>query len=849
MSKFKIFHLILGVILTTGLSISGALLLQPKNIIDENLGSRTSNSWLVRNGSYLEVTKPSGYDVLIKGTNKYLNFNTTVGSSGYGFRDNGGVMEFKSSGGSWVQFATSTLSLSALSATAPLVYTTATATAVFSITQSGVGTDGYLDSTDWNTFNNKWDGLSDMALATGNVYVGDGSNNPTATSSIYIDSNGNVGISSTTPQEKLSVEGNVYIDGIGTSTEWNVTGKKLTVDGDRIYHGVGFLTDGMSEDKQDISLRTSAGDVYLDVEKTGGGDVEYIFDQIEYDLDCTTGGGAGGKATVQLTEGTATAPVRNYIYAVKSGSTAILNASTTLPDGSGGFVWVGIAVIQSDTEVDSDGGLLFQRTNEALKHDGRGKVSEMAEKLRFLGPEYLNGVDQTLTISASSTARDPVVLTTNTGQVYQLHRNDWSAYDVSTDGIFVANAGGAGALTKYQKITDLNQAFEITDGTTIANNNRYILTIWCAMNSASQQKCFVNLPTGTYTSDENALADVSNKAVTTIPAEFKTTGFLLAKVVLKYTSASNGTITNLSGGTAVQDLRGLAVGFNLGGAGGSDQTSFADNIFSIFDNGDATRIIAFEASGISAGTTRTLTVQDGNGTLAYINNQTFTGTTVTTNLTVSATTTFNGIAYKFPATDGSNGQLLTTNGAGQLTWTAAGAGDVTDVYDCASGDCNQMTMGAGEYLDASSGRLTAPNGASGYTNNTGDMFIDTTSGQLRYGNGSGTTTLSGTMTSCYPFASSTAIVSGLIRGVGSKGVGITVVSHNAKVGDGTTLVINLSDGTADMNSITASTTRNNIAVSSNTTWNAYEDIEVQFGTNTGGVTNGDYCINYRITED
>jgi hypothetical protein len=41
----------------------------------------------------------------IYGSNGYLNFGTTLGSTGYGIRDNSGVMEFKDSGGSWTTFA------------------------------------------------------------------------------------------------------------------------------------------------------------------------------------------------------------------------------------------------------------------------------------------------------------------------------------------------------------------------------------------------------------------------------------------------------------------------------------------------------------------------------------------------------------------------------------------------------------------------------------------------------------------------------------------------------------------------------------------------------------------------
>jgi hypothetical protein len=58
----------------------------------------------------------------------------------------------------------------ALSASAPLQYNSGTG--VFTITQSGTGADGYLSSTDWNTFNNKLSGT----LTSGNIFVGNESN-------------------------------------------------------------------------------------------------------------------------------------------------------------------------------------------------------------------------------------------------------------------------------------------------------------------------------------------------------------------------------------------------------------------------------------------------------------------------------------------------------------------------------------------------------------------------------------------------------------------------------------------------------------------------------------------------
>jgi trimeric autotransporter adhesin len=58
----------------------------------------------------------------------------------------------------------------AVSATAPLTYSSATG--VFGINQSGTSTDGYLSSTDWNTFNNKLT----PALTSGYIFVGNVSN-------------------------------------------------------------------------------------------------------------------------------------------------------------------------------------------------------------------------------------------------------------------------------------------------------------------------------------------------------------------------------------------------------------------------------------------------------------------------------------------------------------------------------------------------------------------------------------------------------------------------------------------------------------------------------------------------
>lgn len=64
--------------------------------------------WVERFSSYLETAWSGGRDILINGTNKYLNFGSISGSTGYGFRDAAGQMQFKHSGGSWADIGSGT---------------------------------------------------------------------------------------------------------------------------------------------------------------------------------------------------------------------------------------------------------------------------------------------------------------------------------------------------------------------------------------------------------------------------------------------------------------------------------------------------------------------------------------------------------------------------------------------------------------------------------------------------------------------------------------------------------------------------------------------------------------------
>ena len=89
----------------------------------------------------------------------------------------------------------------------------------------------------------------------------------------------------------------------------------------------------------------------------------------------------------------------------------------------------------------------------------------------------------------------------------------------------------------------------------------------------------------------------------------------------KLAVGTNGYVLTLAGGVPTWAAAG-------GGGGGS---TFADNAFQVYDSVDTSKILAFEVSGVTTATTRTLTIPDASGTLVLNNN-----TATLTNKTLTA---------------------------------------------------------------------------------------------------------------------------------------------------------------------------------------------------------------------
>lgn len=400
-------------------------------------------------------------------------------------------------------------------------------------------------------------------------------------------------------------------DIVGTSDTQTLTGKTINADNNTITNiGLAqFDTDvgdafsflnGTALDTPDVTVTSDGATITLSLEADGGGDIRYQFSDGIHTHDCTP------TATIALNAGSDASPQINYIY--------ILQSNKTLTVSTSGFPSaehspVAEVLCQSAASLQTDGAYkVHVWTDHTSGSDGQGHLSHVNHWIRDQNATWEDGVELTPTITTNGGSEDNVDIATSIGEILQLHEHAFPAFDTSTGSeVYVVNHN-SGA---YTKITDLQDADEDDAGNAISNNRYTSLVLWGVVNEdAADCKLMLNFPSAFYTSEADALADSSRFANYNIPAAFKGVGFLIARLTLRYQSASSGTWTV----TENLDLRGQFPSLTAGG-NIAPSTEFADNVFRIFDESDTSKELAFQLSGVATATTRTWTVPDADGTV------------------------------------------------------------------------------------------------------------------------------------------------------------------------------------------------------------------------------------------
>lgn len=382
--------------------------------------------------------------------------------------------------------------------------------------------------------------------------------------------------------------------------------------------------DGTCIEKQDASIQHDGGFLYVDVELDGGGNLPLQLNGDRYQLDCLTGGGIAGTGggtqarSPALTVGTATTTVRNHIWLELSGETPVMQVGLAWPTGTS-YAQVAIAVVWSVAKHLTDGPAAFRQTTDAIAFDNRGRIGYIQDWIRDQNATWRFGALPTVTINTVP-APDEVNFTTTGGVVRQVHNQTWPAYNVSTDGAWIANSQGAGTLANYQKVTDLNELLEEADGTSLSGKRFNLVMFGIISRETGQCKIFINLPTGNYNSDDLAYNDPDNTAVVSVPENERFEAFLIARAPLRHRTTGGGTWTFCGAALGRPNwisLLGNPIGVSGSAAGGAI-SQFSDDIFRVFNNTDPTKELAFDVSGVPTATTRTVAVPGADGTLPVL---------------------------------------------------------------------------------------------------------------------------------------------------------------------------------------------------------------------------------------
>jgi len=366
-----------------------------------------------------------------------------------------------------------------------------------------------------------------------------------------------------------------------------------------------FLLSGTVETKPKVYLTVTDTQIYASVYNNSDETEEIIvnLDGIERFVPVDT---------VALNLGDSTTPVQNNIYYSLSSGVVTLNATTELPTDT--FAWIGkIACFDTQSTIDY-GVLNYQRYTDSRENNYRGRISHISEKIRVLGATWWSGVESTLERTIQAPEVDTIQLNVTSGLVYQMHRQNFSA---DTSFYYVVNYPNE----PYKKVSHLGEIDVDAEGNSLRGNNTYYgLEIFANQNSQDEDgNLFVLLPSGEYGSSDEAIADASNYSITSVPTELRQTAFRICRVVLRFQTSSN-TLTNVLGGSEVQDRRSFPFGIGGGGLGSSTTSTFSDASFNVYDDADVSKIVKLQNSGITIGTTRTLTIPDTDGTILTSNN-------------------------------------------------------------------------------------------------------------------------------------------------------------------------------------------------------------------------------------
>lgn len=270
--------------------------------------------------------------------------------------------------------------------------------------------------------------------------------------------------------------------------------------------------------------------------------------------------------TIALTAGTDPLPQINYVYIPKT--TKILTVST------GGFpsiehIRISTLNLRSVATTLTDSALGNQNWNDHVAGGtgARGHILHISDWIRLNPAKYISGAKGTATIVGASSP-DDIYISTTGGIISQMHPQSWTATDMQTgDDVHVFND----PVTAWKTITNLNTELTDASGNSLSGKS-FSFVLWGIQNKTGEMShMIINLPTNSYSGSSDAITDALGYSVYTIPQEFVSKSFLIARFTFSHSPGGGGTWTL----DDTEDLTGKEPNTTAGGGvGGGGVTTF-----------------------------------------------------------------------------------------------------------------------------------------------------------------------------------------------------------------------------------------------------------------------------------
>lgn len=293
------------------------------------------------------------------------------------------------------------------------------------------------------------------------------------------------------------------------------------------------------------------------LQREGGGDLTAFYSTGIHIFDTTPA------LTVTLTAGTDTIPVKNYVYIPES--TKLLTVSTSdWPTTE--HIKIADVVLQSAARTQTHGPLSIRNWNESLADSSlQGENTHIGNWIRARPAAWVSGCEGSITVVGAT----GVYFSNTSGFVYQKHLHAFEAKNTQTGDVvhFINHP-----TTKYLATTNISTVLVDALGGSLSGRY-YNIIVWGVNNKEgiTTDKLMINLPTGSYGSLADAVADISKYDVYTIPPMYNGTGFLIARFTLRHQATPTPTWTL----QRTEDLRGVVPTVGGGGIPVSGVTTFA----------------------------------------------------------------------------------------------------------------------------------------------------------------------------------------------------------------------------------------------------------------------------------